>query len=255
MTNLIYIFLYFIFHISIVEARELGETEILTDEGIEVFQNEKYYLLKKNVQINSDDFVLFGDQVKIYFEKDLYDIVKIFADGNVQLDSESYGIKAEGNKIEITVKKEQISVTGTNSKLILEDVTMISDGNINVANINGKFSLSGKNSSLKTETILIIGENIDGIFLETETGKEVTKINVNDNKISNIKTPDTDMYALKASYDKKNSIIELFEEVKVIRGGETITGDYGTLDTNNNSYKVKSNNSKKVKVIISNTDE
>ena len=28
-------------------SRSVGETEILTDEGIEVFQNEKFYLLKK----------------------------------------------------------------------------------------------------------------------------------------------------------------------------------------------------------------
>ena len=28
-------------------SRDIGETEILTDEGIEVFQNEKFYLLKK----------------------------------------------------------------------------------------------------------------------------------------------------------------------------------------------------------------
>ena len=28
-------------------SREIGETEITTQEGIEVFQNEKYYLLKK----------------------------------------------------------------------------------------------------------------------------------------------------------------------------------------------------------------
>ena len=27
-------------------AREIGETEITTDDGIEVFQNEQYYLLK-----------------------------------------------------------------------------------------------------------------------------------------------------------------------------------------------------------------
>ena len=28
-------------------AREEGETEITTEDGIEVFQNEKFYLLKK----------------------------------------------------------------------------------------------------------------------------------------------------------------------------------------------------------------
>ena len=28
-------------------ANELGNTEITTEDGVEVFQNEKYYLLKK----------------------------------------------------------------------------------------------------------------------------------------------------------------------------------------------------------------
>ena len=63
------------------------------------------------------------------------------------------------------------------------------------------------------------------------------------------------MYANIIRYNKETSLIELENNVKIIRGGETITGDYGTLDTNTNSYKVQSKNSKKVRVIISNQDE
>lgn len=48
-------------------SRNIGETEITTEEGIEVFQNEKYYLLKKNVKIESDTFNLTGDLIKIFF--------------------------------------------------------------------------------------------------------------------------------------------------------------------------------------------
>ena len=36
--------------------------------------------------------------------------------------------------------------------------------------------------------------------------------------------------------------------------GEKIIGDYGTLDTKNNSYKIKSNNDTKVKVVIQNNE-
>ena len=46
-------------------------------------------------------------------------------------------------------------------------------------------------------------------------------------------------------YNKKTSIIELFKDVKIIRGNEIITGDYGTFDTNKKSYKVSSKNSNK----------
>ena len=132
---------------------------------------------------------------------------------------------------------------------------MLSDGTIEVNNKDGEFSIAGSNSSLSSENINIAGENIDGQFLTTNENREVIKLNVKDEKISNIKTNDVDMYANKAIYDKKNSIIELFENVKVIRGNEIITGDYGTLDTDTNSYKVKSNNSQKVKVIITENNE
>ena len=63
-----------------LHSRSIGETEITTEEGIEVFQKEKYYLLKKNVKIVSDNFELTGDQVKIFFDKDLYDIKTINAE-------------------------------------------------------------------------------------------------------------------------------------------------------------------------------
>ena len=57
-----------------------------------------------------------------------------------------------------------------------------------------------------------------------------------------------EFYRLKKN--NKTSIIELIENVTIIRNDEKITGDYGTLDTKNNSYKIKSNNQKKVKILI-----
>jgi len=84
---MIKLFIIIIFFSSSTLSREVGQTEITTDEGIEVFQNEKYYLLKNNVQIISDDFQLDADLVKAYFEENLYDIVKIECEGSVVLTS------------------------------------------------------------------------------------------------------------------------------------------------------------------------
>ena len=75
-----------------VFSREIGETEIITEEGIEVFQKEKYYLLKKNVKITSDNFLLSGDNIKIFFNNDMYDIKRIEALGNVNFSSQNYKI-------------------------------------------------------------------------------------------------------------------------------------------------------------------
>ena len=236
-------------------SRNIGETEITTEEGIEVFQNEKYYLLKKNVKIESDTFNLTGDLIKIFFEKDLYDIKIIDAVGNVKMVSDSYKIKANGENLVFIVKTEEISLKGLNSNLITEDTDMYSDGTIIVNNITGDFLIEGQNSSLDTEDIFIEGEYIEGNFSNNNENKEINLLNVLDKKIAYIKTDDTEMYSNKINYDKKTSLIELENNVKIIRGGETITGDYGTLDTATNSYKVKSKDSKKVKVIILNQDE
>ena len=236
-------------------ARKVGETEITTEDGIEVFQDEKYYLLKKNVNIISDDFQLKGDKVKIYFEKDLYDIKKIDAIGNVKLNSNLNNMLGEGSNIIISVDKEEIQIIGGNSLLKTQNINMFSNGEIKVNNISGEFSIKGNNSSLKTEDIYIEGKNIDGVFSSNTDLKEIIFLNVIDEKIAYVNSQDTDMYANNINYNKKDSLILLENNVKIIRGSEEITGDIGTLDTMNKSYKVKSKNSNKVKVLISNNDE
>ncbi len=244
----------FIFSLE-ANARKLGETEITTEEGIEVFQNEKFYLLKKNVKIDSDNFILIGDQVKIFFDKDLYDIKKIDAFGEVSLDSSYYKLKAYGERLVFVIDDEEIIITGKKSKLITDDIEMTSSESIKVDNNSGEFFINGDKSSLKAQNIYIEGNKIDGVFSLTSKNRDIEILNVFDNEISNVKTNDTDMFANVIKYDKENSLIELENNVKIVRNGEIITGDYGILNTETNSYKVKSNNSKKVKVTISNKNE
>ena len=235
-------------------ARETGQTEITAEEGIEVFQNEKYYLLKKDVDIISDNFQLKADLVKAYFDKDLYDIIKIESEGNVKLKSKR-GLVANGNIINFSTKEENISVYGKNSSLIYGNINMYSEEIIKVNNISGKFYLKGPKSELKTDSIQIFGNIIDGMYLNIEGVNEVQTLYVEDKTLANIITETMNMFALKGVYNKKDNIIELFDNVKVIRGEEIITGDYANIDTLNDSYKIKSKNKKKVKALIINTDE
>ena len=132
---------------------------------------------------------------------------------------------------------------------------MFSDGSIKVNNLNGNFYITGLNSKLINEDIFIEGEFIDGIFIDNETKKEIIFLNVSDEEISYVKNNDTEMYAKKINFDNNTAIIELREKVTIIRNGEKISGDYGTLDTNKNSYKVKSTNQKKVKAIIQDNEQ
>ncbi len=243
-----------IFFTSCVNAQETGETEITTEDGIEVFQNEKFYLLKKNVNIKSDNFDLNADNVKIYFDKSLYDIIELNADGNVKFNSLNFKMNGSGKFLKFEVKVERLKVKGPNSELISDDIKMFSDGFIEVNNLDGNFSLKGKNSKLINESVLIEADSIEGIFSENTGKKEIEFLNVIDNNIAYVKNNDTEMYAEKINFDKNTSIIELIDSVTIIRNEEKITGDYGTLDTINNTYKIKSKNQTKVRVIIENNE-
>jgi len=245
----------FLFCSPSILSREVGQTEITTDEGIEVFQKEKYYLLKKNVSIISDNFELKADLVKAYFDKDLYDISKIESETDVILKS-SKGILAKGDKINFSTKNENITIKGNNSSLTYGNIYMFSQDLVKVDNLNGNFLIKGNGAELKTDSIHIFGSLIKGNFVTIDKVNEVEKLYVEDDKQANIKTEKINMFAKKANYNKQDNIIELFENVKVIRGNEIITGDYANIDTLNESYKVKSNNdNKKVKVLISQTNE
>ena len=153
------------------------------------------------------------------------------------------------------MKNEEINIFGLNSELLTNDTNMYSDGEIKVKNLSGEFYIFGPNSKLSSQNIFIDGDKIEGSFETLGDTKDIIFLDVVDNEIAYIKNEDTEMYGRSINYNKENSLIIIEENVKIIRGGETITGDYGTLDTKNNSYKVKSKNSKKVKVIILNTDE
>ncbi len=254
MIKFVIFFLFVFLNYKYALSRNIGETEITTEDGIEVFQEEKYYLLKKNVEIISDDFELNGNLVKIYFEKDLYDIQELVASTDVSFKSNAYNIRGSGGSLRFNIKNEEINVTGEKSQLFLENNEMFSDGKIAVNNIAGKFLIEGPNSKLINDDIFITGFMISGVLDSKSKTKEISNLEVHDENILSIITEDTEMYSKKAFYDREKSIIELFDSVTIKRGSEIITGDYGVLDTNKNSYKVSSKNSNKVKVIISNTE-
>jgi len=249
------LFLIIFFSYSSAFSRNTGETEITTEDGIEVFQEEKYYLLKKNVEILSDELELKGQIVKIYFEKDLYDIKELIASDDVNFISKEYNLKGKGSEVKFNIKNQKIIIKGLKSELYLENTEMLSDGKISVDNLQGSFLIDGPNSKLVSDNIYITGSKINGSFDIINGERDINNLIVEDEKILNIKTDDIVMFSKKAIYDKKKSTIELFDNVEINRGNEIITGDYGILNTDKNSYKVSSSNSNKVKAIILNSNE
>ena len=72
------------------------------------FSKWKFYLLKKNVNIKSDNFDLSAENVKINFDENLYDITELNADGNVKFNSLNFKMKGSGKFLNFEVKVERL---------------------------------------------------------------------------------------------------------------------------------------------------
>ena len=217
-----------------VSSREKGQTEITTEEGIEVYQKEKFYILKKNVIIKSDNFNLSAQNVKAHFEKDLYDITDIYSKGKVRLTS-SQGVEAKGDEIKFNVKNESIYINGNKSLLITGDFNMQSDGSIDLDNLNGNFELIGPNSKITTADTLITGSEINGIYENIDGENIVKKLHTEDKNQINIKTETLNMFALSADFDKVSQLPPgskiKFEEI-TLKDAENLYNLYN-LETQN----------------------
>ena len=99
------------------------------------------------------------------------------------------------------------------------------------------------------------GTSIKGNFENINNSNDIKNLNIEDEDQVNIKTKTINMYSKKAIYNKKDNLIELFENIIIDRNNETITGDYAKIDLLKESYKVSSKNtSNKVKIILDNND-
>ena len=166
----------------------------------------------------------------------------------------SRGMEAKGEKINFSTKDENIIILGKNSSLIYNEIEMYADVSIQVNNISGDFNLQGYGSKLYTDEVQITGALIDGKYTIINGVNEVDNIFVEDMIESHIKTKNIDMFSLKARYNKKENLIKLYESVKVIRNNEIIEGDYGEVNTIKESFKVNSNDNKKVKILIKDSE-
>ena len=235
MKKIIFKFLFLIFIFTFVNnANADDQTEITTDGGIEVYQKDKYYELIKNVNIKSKDFSLKAHNVKAYYNKDFYDLVKIIATGNAKMNT-SDGAIILGNKIIYETTEQKFHIIG-----------------------NGNFS----NSELT-----VIGDDIKGNFIKINEKSYVENVEAKDADHVYIENKEMKSYSKSAIYSKEKDIIELFDSVKIIKNREITTGDYANINmvtknysiiTNNNpiiinGYQIKSNDNK-AKLFISTTD-
>ena len=194
---------------TIADTIQKKETIITTDGGIEVYQNEKYYDLSNNVDIRSKNFDLTADNALVYYEKDFYDLIKVIAIGKAYIVT-SQGAIIRGDKVTYQLKDEKFFIIG-----------------------NGIFT----NKELHVE-----GNNIKGNFIKLEDETFVDYVEATDPNIVFIKNKEMKSYSKSAKYKKETEILELFDDVKIIKNQEVTTGDYANINMLTNNYFIKTNN-------------
>lgn len=202
------------------EEIKKDSTIITADDGINVYQDKKYYELKNNVKVKSINFDLNADNVLAYYGKDFYDLTKIIATGNAEI------FTPEGSEIK-------------GDKVIYE----IQSGN---------FSISGNGIFIDKE-LVVEGDDIKGQIIEINKIKYVKRVEAKDKKKVFIKNKDMKSYSKSAIYTKENEVLELFDEVKIIKKQEVTTGDYANINMETNDYSIRSINNK-VQLLINSED-
>ena len=117
---------------------------------------------------------------------------------------------------------------------------------------NGNFSIFG-NGIFNNDELRIEGEDIQGIITEINKVRYIKKVEAKDSKKVFIKNKDMKSYSKSAIYLKESEVLELFDEVKIIKGAEVTTGDYANINLETNDYSIKSINNK-VQLLISSDD-
>ena len=219
--KILFLILY-IFIFKIVNAEEIKkDTTIITaDGGIKVYQDEKYYDLIDNVIIDSENFNLKADNVIAYYGEDFYDLTRIIATGNAEIIT-TEGAEIRGNEVTYDIK-------------------------------NGNFSINGNGIFINNE-LRVEGEDIQGEITEINKVKYVKKVEAKDSNKVFIQNKDMKSYSKSAIYSKENEILELFDEVKIIKNQEITTGDYANINMETNDYSIKSINNK-VQLLINSED-
>ena len=192
-------------------------TKITTDGGITLYQNNKYYELIDNVKINSTNFDLSADNVIAYYKVDLYDLIKVIATGKAKIKT-SDGAVISGDKIIYEIE-------------------------------NGNFTIEG-NGLFQNNKLTVKSQDIKGEIEEINNKKYIKNVEAKDDKKVYIQNQDMKSYSKSALYSKTNDLLELFDEVEIIKGKEIATGDYATINIETNDYSIKSINNK-VQLLLS----
>ena len=243
------LFFFFLFTYTVFaekKSNELNtERKVESDESLEWFEKEKYYLAKGNVILTKDGLRLNASKVRDNYQEDNGENVLkiIIANGDVVLTKGK--IKATGEFMRYNVKDKIAFISGnfqtftSPSGYIESTKKLIFNDNTNKAQAIGKVKIILKNNT----KIFADRVNADFTGKAKSLQKAIAKGNVMIENYIDGKKSLADI----GIYDSNKEIIELKGNVKIINKGSVIMGSQGINNIKTGISKITGNTKQRVK--------
>ena len=205
--------------------------EIHAEEGIEWIQEKKVYIARGKARAIRGDVTVDADVLTAHYrptEEGGTDIWRLDADGNVKIRNPSSVTYADRGVFD--VPKGILVLTGRRLKLETGENTVTAHDSLefwqfrNMAVARGNAHVTGKNREMDADILTAYFHKVPG------KGTELQRIEAFGNV--KIKTPKETAISERGVYDMVTSIVSIFGSVKILRGNDQLTGEYGEVNLN-----------------------
>lgn len=229
---------------SPVSAQEINSSndpvEISADGTLEWLQNKNQYVANGNVEVIQGDVTINADQIIAdYVDGENsaggnVEITQITAIGNVLIKNKDS--TAQGDNAVYDVNTTEATLTGNNLKLTTPEQVITATKSMTY-NSKSKTAKAVGNAKIIQEKNTLSAPTIQANFKDNNEGQQILK-NATASGGVTIKTPDETLTGNKGTYNANNNTAEIIGNVKIVRGPNILEGARGEVNLTTNISKM-----------------
>ena len=211
--------------------------EITADESLEWHRNELYFRAKKNVKAKQGDTTLLSQVLTAEYREGAQggmQIHTILAEGAVEIlsaDSKAYGDSATYD-----IDEGYAVMRGNDLRLVSQDQTVTANDKFEYWVAQGKLEAVGRAVAVR-EGDKLEADRLIASFVENKAGQRKLKtLEALGNVV--ITTPDEVLRGNRGLYKADTSIAELYDNVKITRGPNVLTGTKADVNLKTNVSRI-----------------
>jgi lipopolysaccharide export system protein LptA len=203
--------------------------EIQAEEGIEWIEEKKVYIARGKAQATRGELIVNADVLTAHYrptEEGGTDIWRLDADGTVKIRNPSSVTYADRGVFDIT--KGILVLTGRHLRMETGNNTVTARDSLeywqlkNMAVARGSAHVVSKDRQMDADILIAYFHEVP------EKGMELQRIEAFDNV--KIKTSTETATSERGIYDMITGIVSIFGSVKIFRGNDQLTGEYGEVN-------------------------